>query len=182
MNDAVVVFNAGSSSIRFALFAVEADSPRAVFRGHVDGLGSNPRLAAWDAGGGALAAQALPAQCDHAAALAAALDWLDGHDDAYRVRAAGHRVVHGGDRYAAPADVTGETLAALRALCPLAPLHQPHNLAAIEALANLRPGLPQVACFDTAFHQTQPALARLFALPAELTDAGIRRYGFHGLS
>ncbi len=96
--------------------------------------------------------------------------------------AAGHRVVHGGERFAAPVLVNQEVLQALQALVPLAPLHQPHNLDAIRALAHVKPGIPQVACFDTAFHRTQPAVAQAFALPQELTEAGIARYGFHGLS
>jgi acetate kinase len=96
--------------------------------------------------------------------------------------AAGHRVVHGGDRYASPTPIDEGVLGFLQTLVPLAPLHQPHNLAGIRAVAARRPKLPQVACFDTAFHQTQPAIARRFALPRALHDAGVKRYGFHGLS
>jgi acetate kinase len=182
MTDAVAVVNAGSSSIKFALFSVRASLPQCVFRGQVDGLGANPRFSARDARGGALATTALPGSADHALATATVLDWIDSHDGDYRVQAVGHRVVHGGDRFAAPVEVTTATLDALRALCPLAPLHQPHNLAAIEAVAQHRPGLRQIACFDTEFHQSQPPLERLFALPRRLSDAGIKRYGFHGLS
>jgi acetate kinase len=98
------------------------------------------------------------------------------------VAAVGHRVVHGGTKYAAPVRVDPGVIAELRALVPLAPLHQPHNLAPIEAIAEGAPSIPQVACFDTAFHRAQPALAQMFALPRRLTEAGVRRYGFHGLS
>jgi acetate kinase len=182
MTDAVAVLNAGSSSIKFALFALRASGPVCAFRGQVDGLGANPKFSARDAEGNALASVALPGDADHRLATSTVLDWIDGHDDAYRLLAAGHRVVHGGDRFAAPVEVTPATLAALRALCPLAPLHQPHNLAAIEAVAQHRPGLRQIACFDTQFHQSQPQLARLFPLPRRLSEAGIKRYGFHGLS
>ena len=98
------------------------------------------------------------------------------------VAAVGHRVVHGGTEYAAPIRVDAEVMAALSKLAPLAPLHQPHNLAPIKAIAEAAPHMPQVACFDTAFHRNQPALAQLFALPRKFTEAGVRRYGFHGLS
>jgi acetate kinase len=182
MTDAVIVVNAGSSSIKFALFAADGTAPESIFRGQIDGLGANAKFSAWAAEGNALAARALPNAADHEFAISAVLDWIESHDDAFRLRAAGHRVVHGGDRFAAPVEVTAETLASLRALCPLAPLHQPHNLAAIDAVARHRPGLMQVACFDTEFHQSQPALARLFGLPKALSDSGVKRYGFHGLS
>lgn len=114
----------------------------------------------------------------HPALLRRILDGVAGYD----LVAAGHRVVHGGDRFAAPVRLDPGVVAELERLCPLAPLHQPHNLAGIRAVAAARPALAQVACFDTAFHQTQPDLARRFALPAALHDAGIKRYGFHGLS
>lgn len=179
MSDALVVINAGSSSIKFALY--EADL-RCVYRGQIDGLGVNPRFSAWDADGDAIAAQVLPPDADHAAAIGFALDRIEEHDEGLRLLAAGHRVVHGGDRYAAPARIDRHVLDELDSLVPLAPLHQPHNLAAVRAVAALRPKLPQVACFDTAFHQAQPRIARLFALPKALSDAGIVRYGFHGLS
>ncbi|HWQ38701.1 MAG TPA: acetate/propionate family kinase [Burkholderiales bacterium] len=179
MSDALVVLNAGSSSIKFALFSREATC---LLRGLVDGLGANPKFAAWDADGSALVTQPLPPAADHAAAIALALDWIETNDQGLALLGAGHRVVHGGDRYAQPVIVDEEVLRALDALVPLAPLHQPHNLAAIRAVAAQRRGLPQVACFDTEFHQTQPELARLFPLPKTFADAGIKRYGFHGLS
>jgi acetate kinase len=179
VSDALVVLNAGSSSIKFALFSREATC---LLRGLVDGLGANPKFAAWDADGSALVTQPLPPAADHAAAIALALDWIETNDQGLALLGAGHRVVHGGDRYAQPVIVDEEVLRALDALVPLAPLHQPHNLAAIRAVAAQRRGLPQVACFDTEFHQTQPELARLFPLPKTFADAGIKRYGFHGLS
>jgi acetate kinase len=117
----------------------------------------------------------------HDEALGFILKWVAAQQGADPV-AAGHRVVHGGEAFAAPVRVDAAVLAKLEELVPLAPLHQPHNLAAIRAMAALRPGLPQVACFDTAFHRTQPRLAQIFALPRELTGQGIKRYGFHGLS
>jgi acetate kinase len=117
-----------------------------------------------------------------AEALRALLDWLDNAAFEERLIAAGHRVVHGGEELSDPVRVDKAVLARLDALVPLAPLHQPHNLAGIRLLGALRPGLPQVACFDTAFHRTQPPVARAFAMPRELSETGIRRYGFHGLS
>ncbi|MGH8678171.1 MAG: acetate/propionate family kinase, partial [Burkholderiales bacterium] len=158
MIDAIVVINAGSSSIKFALYAIEDMAPVGVFRGQVEGLGTNPRLAAWDRENNALAAKALPDSAKHADAIAEVLDWVEGNDDDYRLLAAGHRVVHGAERFAAPVEVDSRVLEALDALCPLAPLHQPHNLSAIRAVAQHRPQLRQVACFDTEFHQSQPEL------------------------
>ncbi|MGZ3350506.1 MAG: acetate/propionate family kinase, partial [Xanthobacteraceae bacterium] len=110
------------------------------------------------------------------------LRWLDARFPGQELVAAGHRVVHGGMRYAGPVRIDDEVIAELTRLVPLAPLHQPHQLNAIAALAKLHPRLPQVACFDTSFHRSQPELATRYALPRNLTDEGIRRYGFHGLS
>jgi acetate kinase len=182
---AILVLNAGSSSLKFSLFAHEGGAFRVVVRGEVDGLDGQPRFEARDGAGVALPGpepvESRPEQ-PHEAALHAVLGWLDKHGGQDPLSAAGHRVVHGGEDHGDPSLVTPALLEALGALVPLAPLHQPHNLAAIRALAALRPGLPQVACFDTAFHRTQPPVARTFALPRDLTGAGIRRYGFHGLS
>lgn len=119
---------------------------------------------------------------DHDAVLLVLLRWIAGHADQLRVVAVDHRVVHGGDRFATPVVVDGTVLDALEKLVPLAPLHQPHNVAAIRAVARLASQIPQVACFDTAFHRTQPRVAQLYALPRALSEAGIKRYGFHGLS
>ena len=109
------------------------------------------------------------------------LGWGDHHLGDDRLVAIGHRVVHGGRDYTAPVQVTGAGLTALEALTPLAPLHQPHSVAPMRAITTLRPGLPQIACFDTAFHHTMPPVATRFALPREYEDAGVRHYGFHGL-
>lgn len=124
----------------------------------------------------------LPADTQHRRTLDFLVQWLREHDSGRPVAAVGHRVVHGADRYAAPVALAPADVEALAGFVPLAPLHQPHNVAGIRALTRLLPGVPQVACFDTAFHMTQPALARRFALPRRLSEAGIKRYGFHGLS
>jgi acetate kinase len=182
--DATLVINAGSSSIKFAVYA-NGRAPARKLRGLIDGLGARPRFAASDDAGHAYTDDPLagaPPALTHAQALELLFAWLDVHGKELRIVAAGHRVVHGADQFAAPVRVDDAILARLDTLVPLARLHQPHNLAAIRSLQKLRPQLPQVACFDTAFHRTQPPLAQAFALPHELTDAGIKRYGFHGLS
>ena len=175
----VAVLNAGSSSIKFALYEVE----ELRFRGRVEQLGVSPRLRIADAAGEPVVEETWPAEgVDHGVAterlLAAAIALIDGHP----VSGVGHRVVHGGVKYAAPVRVDAQVVSDLTDLSPLAPLHQPHNLAPIKAIAAAAPHIPQVACFDTAFHRGQPHLAQLFGLPREITDAGVRRYGFHGLS
>jgi len=183
VNPVLLVFNAGSSSVKFSVF--ELARPPALARlagGEIDGLGARPRFVAYDAAGTRLRDERLAPGCQHEEALAMILGWVDQHAAGATIAAAGHRVVHGGVRYAAPVLLTPDVLVSLDALAPLAPLHQPHNLAAIRAVGRLRPGLPQVACFDTAFHTTQPPVAQAFALPYALTESGIRRYGFHGLS
>ena len=151
---ALLVVNAGSATIKYALYS---DALECVLRGTEEGH-------------------------HHDALLGKVLARIQSEGMGWDIVAAGHRVVHGGDRYASPVLISAPVLDDLQRLCPLAPLHQPHNLAGIRAVAALRPDLPQVACFDTAFHQTQPEIARLFPLPKTLTDAGIKRYGFHGLS
>ena len=180
-HDALLTLNAGSSSIKFA-FMDAARPERRLARGIVESIGEAPTVKS----SGALFAEApLPALPPRAADHASLVAWLL---TAIRERlpldllAAGHRVVHGGDRFAGPAAVTADVLAAIEALVPLARLHQPHNLAAIRAVAALWPDLPQIACFDTAFHRTQPAVAQSLALPAEWGERGLRRYGFHGLA
>ncbi|HUF20867.1 MAG TPA: acetate/propionate family kinase [Burkholderiales bacterium] len=183
MSDAIVVINAGSSSIKFALYSAALDQQAGcIFRGQIDGLGANPRFSAWDADGNALSARPLPPPTDHALAVGEALDWLEDHDTSYTVVAAGHRVVHGGDFFSQPVRVDDAVLNKLQTLSCLAPLHQPHNIEGIRAVARHRPRLAQVACFDTEFHQSQPAIARALPLPAALTASGLKRYGFHGLS
>ncbi len=185
MTDGILVLNVGSSSIKFALYGQATDAAPPTLRGKIAGIGSDPVLSARDGAGRAVRQDRLmridPAS-RHDDLIPALLDWLKRHQDGIDIAAAGHRVVHGGRDHAGPARVTEALLADLDALVPLAPLHQPHNLAAIRSVAAWAPGLPQVACFDTSFHRTQDRLAQLFALPRALSDAGIIRYGFHGLS
>ncbi len=169
---AVLTLNAGSSSLKFALF----DGGRAVLRGAIEDIMEAPTASAEGADGQALAMPALEGT-GHEAVLPGLFGWVAEH--ASGLEAVGHRVVHGGDRFAGPARVDADVLAGIEALIEYAPLHQGHNLAAIRAVQAVRPDLAQVACFDTAFHRTMPALARLLPLPAGL---GLRRYGFHGLS
>jgi acetate kinase len=175
MKDAILVLNAGSSSIKFSLYAESL-----VASGQIGGIYTEPRFSAR---GGAEKKWPPGTKLGHEGALAHIVDWLKiAHGAEYRLAAVGHRVVHGGADYAAPVRVNAAVLAKLEKLAPLAPLHQPHNLAPIRALLERSPELPQVACFDTAMHRSNPPVAQLFALPAELTEAGVRRYGFHGLS
>jgi len=184
LSDVLLVVNAGSSSIKFSVYAVASGAAplQLRYRGMVDGLGARPRFAARGASGEELAAAALAAGASHDDALRTILDWIEARTAGAAVVAAGPRVVPGGVRYAAPVLLTPDVLQELEALVPLAPLHQPHNLAPIRSLARLEPALPQVACFDTAFHTTQAAVTQTFALPYALSEAGIKRYGFHGLS
>ena len=187
MIDAVLVLNAGSSSLKFAVFGVgDATTDRSpILRGQLAGIGATPRFDARDADGEALVDDPgglASGVAGHGPAIALLLDWLDRRPEDYRIVAVGHRVVHGGPDHTAPALVDAALIAELAALQPLAPHHQPHNVAAIRAIAARRPELAQVACFDTAFHATQPVVARRLALPKELRDKGLRRYGFHGLS
>lgn len=181
MQSTILTINAGSSSLKFAAFALAAE-PRLLLRGGIEGIGTAPRFVAEDEGGNALAGPSgALAVANHDDAIARFLDWLAGQGG-LDLRVAGHRVVHGGIKRTAPARIDVALIDELAALAPLAPHHQPHNVAAIRALARRLPNLPQVACFDTAFHAGQPAVARRYALPRELEEAGIRRYGFHGLS
>jgi len=185
MGDAILVLNAGSSSIKFSLFADERAGLALVAGGQMAAIHTSPQFVARDASGAKVAEKRWPAQTQlgHEAALAHIVEWLKAtHGERYRLAAVGHRVVHGGAEHAAPVRVDAAMVAKLERLIPLAPLHQPHNLAPIRALLERSPALPQVACFDTAMHRSNPALAQMFALPAELTEAGVRRYVFHGLS
>jgi acetate kinase len=184
MDDYALVLNAGSSSLKFCVFARPPDGAwRLEARGQLEGIGTAPRLTARDGAGEKLADQPLDAAVrDGPSALDSLAAWLRSRYAGARVLGVGHRVVHGGARFAGPAIVTSQVLAELRALVPLAPLHQPHNLAAIQAVFDRLPGVPQVACFDTSFHRGQPAVAELVPLPLELRRSGLQRYGFHGLS
>ena len=185
MDDFTLVLNAGSSSIKFCVYHrhTEDGGWRLASRGQVEGIGSAPRLTARDEAGVSLADQSLKDRVrDSRNALHSLAVWLREHYGGARVLGVGHRVVHGGAKYAEPCVVTPKVIEDLRALVPLAPLHQPHNLAAIEAVAERLPDVPQVACFDTGFHRGQSAVAELVPLPKEIRDAGVQRYGFHGLS
>jgi len=185
MRGTILVLNAGSSSVKFSLFGTGATAGLELLsRGQVEGIGTSPRFLARSGDGETLVRREWPAEdgFDHERAIATILGWLEAEGGEDALRAAGHRVVHGGTAFAAPIRVDDAVLARLESFCPLAPLHQPHNLAGIRALRRLRPGLPQIACFDTAFHRARPAIADRFALPEEFFAGGIRRYGFHGLS
>lgn len=185
MTDVILVVNSGSSSLRFAVYpAAEAHSTPMV-RGNITGIGERPILVALDDRGGIEAAGTLnciPRDATHEWLVVQLLEFLQHrYTDIFPV-AAGHRVVHGGQEFPRPAIIDDTARKKLERLMPLAPLHLPHNFAVIDAIASVLPDLPQVGCFDTSFHQTQPRLAKLFGLPRELTDDGFIRYGFHGLS
>lgn len=181
----ILVINAGSSSIKYAAFRSDnAPEPTLLGRGQIEGLGTAPRFIGRNEDGETIEEKRWPKgeTLTHAAGIRFLLEWLEKNEDDIHIVAAGHRVVHGGMRYSGPVRVDDTVLEELRQFEPLAPLHQPHNLAAIRALGTEYPNLPQVACFDTAFHRTQPKIAQLFALPREMSERGVRRYGFHGLS
>jgi acetate kinase len=185
MSDHVVTLNAGSSSVKFALFAIEAGAPRAVASGQVEGLGAAPQMEARSGAGETLASRVLSgseAPQDHAAALRLVFGWIEQAYPHAVVAAIGHRVVHGGAHYAEPVVIDDAIIEDLTRLSRLAPLHQPHNLAGIAAARREFTGVPQVACFDTAFHRGHAFVHDAFALPRALYEEGIRRYGFHGLS
>ena len=183
MSDAVLVLNAGSSSIKFSLFCSGGTLSLTV-RGQVEGIGTEPRFVAKDPAGNVVGEHRWDgaATVDHAGAVEHLFAFLATDLSRDHLVAVGHRVVHGGTRYGAPVRIDAAVIEALDELVPLAPLHQPHNLAPIRAIAARWPALPQVACFDTAFHRHQPPVAQAFALPTEITARGVRRYGFHGLS
>ncbi len=183
--NAVLALNAGSSSLKFALFGGDTVTPLSLLaKGEIEEIGTAPHFTAQDGNGVALDETswtgAAPAHGSDL--LDRMLHWTDGHLGNTKLIAVGHRVVHGGRAFTAPVLVTDAVLTALDALTPLAPLHQPHSLKPIREIRRLRPDLRQVACFDTAFHHTMPAVATRFALPRTYHDDGVRRYGFHGLS
>lgn len=183
MTDAILTLNAGSSSIKFALFEVGNDSSLvSVARGGVESVGTAPHFSARDRHGTTLAEQRWDDAPSFDALLGAVLGFAEHQLGSDRLVAVGHRVVHGGPNHIRPELITPDLLAVLDGLTPLAPLHEPHNVAPMRTLARLRPALQQVACFDTAFHHTMPPEARRFALSRDLEAAGVRRYGFHGLS
>lgn len=185
MNDAILILNAGSSSIKFSLFAEQAAGLAVAARGQIESLYGAAHFIAKDDAGQTISEKTWEgnAKLGHEGALTHLIAWLENtYGSTYRLTAVGHRVVHGGAEYTAPTRVTTKLLAKLEALIPLAPLHQPHNLAPMHVLLKRMPRLPQIACFDTAFHSSNPQLAQMFALPYEFFDAGVRRYGFHGIS
>ncbi len=179
----LLVINAGSSSIKFSLLTGRTvETLRSAVHGEIEGIGTAAHFSAEDSSGQRLADRAWDSHTSHDELLVHLLEWIEAHIGADRLTAAGHRVTHGGVAGVAPRLVDPQVLKDLRSLIPLAPLHQPHNLAAIDALAARFPGLPQVACFDTAFHSTNPRISRIYGLPAALTEEGLWRFGFHGLS
>jgi len=184
MADAIAVLNAGSSSFKFSLFAQADGRPSVVVRGQAESLYTSPHFVARDGAGAVIDDNAWSAgtKLGHDGALDYLLAFLRERLIEHRLIGVGHRVVHGGSEYTTPVQVDASIVAALEKYVPLAPLHQPHNLTPIKSLLVRLPHLPQVACFDTSFHRAQPAVAQAFALPKRITDLGVLRYGFHGLS
>ena len=184
MSDAILVVNAGSSSIKFSVFLEQGEALDLLLGGQIESLYTAPRFKAKDAAGAVVGErQWLEGEAlGHDGAVSYLAGFLRERLGEHRLVAVGHRVVHGGLDYAAPVRLTAEIVGHLERFIPLAPLHQPHNLKPIRLLLANQPQLPQVACFDTAFHRHQPEVAQAFALPPEITERGVRRYGFHGLS
>jgi acetate kinase len=180
----VLVLNAGSSSLKFCVYqAGDSEAWRLEARGQIEGIGTSPKFSAKDGAGRTLEDQRLGASvADARSALESLAVWLRARFQGAQVLGVGHRVVHGGTQYATPTVVTAAVLEHLRTLIPLAPLHQPYNLAAIDAVSERLPDVPQVACFDTSFHRGHKAVADLVPLPLAIRQAGVQRYGFHGLS
>jgi len=184
MSDAIAVINAGSSSIKFSLFELDEARLELRLRGQVERLFSAPHFVAKDARDDVVAERSWDENTSlgHAGALEHLMRFLRERLAGDRLVGVGHRVVHGGLDFTRPVRIDAQVLDALETFIPLAPLHQPHNLAPIRLLLERAPQLPQVACFDTSFHRSNPELAQMFALPYELHEQGVRRYGFHGLS
>ena len=185
MTDIVIAVNSGSSSLKFAAYPAADDTSPPIIRGKVSGIGRRPELFASDGNDAIEATGALrdiPYDATHDWIITELLERLQSRFSDLNPVAVGHRVVHGGRDFTEPVIVDGPVRDALERLVPLAPLHQPHNLAAIDAIRKIAPNVVQVACFDTSFHRRQPRLAQLFGLPRRLSDEGVLRYGFHGLS
>lgn len=180
MADALLVLNAGSTSLKFSLFAATSLDLR--LRGEIEGIGHASSFLARDSRDTVLGEKTWTLPLGHTEALEFLLDFLPGAAAYDKLAAVGHRVVHGGRNFSGPVLVSGKVLRELDELVPLAPLHQPHCIAAMRAVFALARSVQQVACFDTTFHGTQPLVARAFALPASITSLGVQRYGFHGLS
>lgn len=180
MSGSILTLNVGSTSLKFAVFK---DGLEPVLRGEIEPINAAPRLRAQNAAGAQLEGREWPDQTtSFGTMLADVLDYIDHHSDNLRVRAIGHRIVHGGADFSRPALITPSVLSKLDMLTSLDPLHMPQNLAGVHAVTKRRPDLPQVACFDTAFHHTTPPEAQAVAVPRALWNSGIRNYGFHGLS
>src|SRR5262245_25964031 len=184
MSAAILVLNAGSSSIKFSVFAAQGTDLELDCRGQIEGINTATRVVAKDGRGTIIAERSWSKDTSggHDGALHQLRSFLREELKDLRLVGVGHRVVHGGLKYAAPVRVDESVVEALQESIPLAPLHQPHNLTPIRLLLERMPSVPQVACFDTAFHRSNPEIAQRFALPAELHERGVRRYGFHGLS
>jgi acetate kinase len=185
MTPVLIVLNAGSSSLKFQVFDVlDGAEPRLVWKGLYDGLGETAHFLVKDIGGSVLDEMTWSSddRFGHEEALMHLVSWLSQFREERKPVAIGHRVVHGGAAFSSPVLVDESVLQSLEALVPLAPLHQPHNLEPIRIVRRRLPGMPQVACFDTAFHQSQSDIATMFALPRDMRERGVRRYGFHGLS
>jgi acetate kinase len=184
LSELILTLNAGSSSVKFAAFARQSTGLEALATGEIEGLGAGATFHARSESGekSEYSFDESHGRVDHHVAVDAIIRWLDEAHYDHEVAAVGHRVVHGGPDFAAPALIDDALLAKLRRLVPLAPLHQPHNLAGVAAAIAAFPGIPQVACFDTAFHRSHPFISDTFALPRSYYDEGVRRYGFHGLS
>ncbi|MGE5844001.1 MAG: acetate/propionate family kinase [Syntrophaceae bacterium] len=186
MADLIIVLNSGSSSLKFTIYRAGDGKPVPLADGQVEGLFTEPHFKVKDGAGKVIGEKKWPkgTQLGHEGAVETLFQWgRENHsrqDD--RIVAVGHRVVHGGLAYSRPTLVNEKVLKDLEEYIPLAPLHQPHNLAGIRIVARRNPDMPQVACFDTSFHTTIPSVAQAFALPRKFTERGVRRYGFHGLS
>lgn len=180
MSQTILTLNAGSSSVKFALFGGTQSPPRRRISGGIEEMRGAPRFSARDAGGAVVAERKWPGESpSYEDLLKYLLGWIDDHLDGDGLAAVGHRIVHGGDDFIHPARLDEASLAALDRLTPLAPLHQSHNLAPVRMIARHRPALPQIGCFDTAFHHTMDDTARRLPLPPKF---GLKRYGFHGIS
>ena len=184
MSAAILVLNAGSSSIKFSVFMLQGEDLEQNVRGQIEGLFTAPRFVAKGGDGGTISEKSWGdgVKLGHAGALDHLNRFLREELEDVTLVGVGHRVVHGGFEFMQPALLDGNVVAALEKFIPLAPLHQPHNLTPIRVILERSPELPQVACFDTSFHRTNPPIAQRFAIPAELHDTGVQRYGFHGLS
>ena len=185
MSDALVVFNAGSTSLKFGAYGVDSDgSLPLVCVGRIDSMQGDPHFVVKNAAGKPLAAHEWGDghTIDHRTALHFVITWLEANLADTKVVAAGHRFVLGGTRFEAPVRIEGDVLDYLESLVVMEPSHQPFNLRGARAFAEAFPGLPQVACFDSSFHRSMPEVAQTYALPLDVRDAGVRHWGYHGIS